>query len=66
MTQTRTGHSCICRLQKTKHGCQNAIEYYCRNTGKIIDPMTCNKDCKSFETICKAYRRSMKDDEVIL
>lgn len=66
MTQTRTGHSCICRLQKTKHGCQNTIEYYCRNTGRVIDPMTCHKGCKSFETICKAYRRQMKDDEVIL
>jgi hypothetical protein len=63
---TTTGHSCINKRSKTKHGCPAAAEYYCNATGKIIDPMTCNKDCKSFETICKAYRRQIKDDEVIL
>ncbi len=45
---TITGYSC---LNKKKHVNQKGtIRYYCEKTGYEIEPLSCNKGCKDFES----------------
>ena len=48
---TYTGYSCAYMRRKSKHGCPDAVEHYCTENGKIIDPMSCHKRCKRFERL---------------
>ena len=63
---TRTGYSCEYMRRKNKPGCSATDEHYCIETGRRVDPMSCNKDCNKFKPLCGRWRRAKKDDEVIL
>jgi hypothetical protein len=52
-----TGHSCI--NKKKRHGKED-FSFYCGLTGKPIDPMVCNKDCKQFETVAEQHKKPPK------
>lgn len=65
---TYTGLSCQHKREKNKHGCSNAKEYYCSETGKMIDPHSCFFNCKNMLVIADMWRqqRKKKDDEVAI
>lgn len=54
---TYTGLSCVHKREKAKHGCSAAKEYYCAETGKIIDPHSCFNGCKSMAVVASFWRR---------
>jgi hypothetical protein len=53
----RTGYSCVNMRRKTKHSCTASVEHWCNATGKLIDPMTCNRQCEQFQTLAAAHCR---------
>lgn len=57
---TRTGYSCQNMRRKNKHGCQEAVEHWCAETGKLIDPMSCHAKCKLFATLAERHRPAKK------
>jgi hypothetical protein len=62
---TRTGYSCYHLRRKTRHGCTASIEHWCSATGKIVDPMSCNRQCRQYSTIAAGYRKKDLADELL-
>lgn len=54
---TRTGYSCEHLRKKAKHGCAQTAEYFCAETGKYIDPISCHKSCDVFRPLVALHRR---------
>lgn len=52
-----TGYSCIYRK---KHLTKEEFFFFCGLSGKKIDPLVCNKDCKQFETVAEQHKKPPK------
>lgn len=58
---TYTGLSCVHKREKTKHGCSAAKEYYCAESGKIIDPHSCFANCEKMQVVAHFWRQLERD-----
>ena len=54
---TRTGYSCSYMRRKSKPSCPAATCHWCSETCRIIDPMTCHKNCEKFKTLAELHKR---------